>query len=69
MGTGYPQSNSMNTLPTPATLETIQSGEKQVYKFEWGIAMGRTISEDTSSGCRNDEAGFVECSANKASSV
>ena len=51
MGTTYPQSNSMNTLPTPATLETFHSGEKQVYKLEWGIAMGRTSSEDTSSGC------------------
>jgi len=51
MGTGYPQSNSMNTLPTPTTLETIHSGGKQVYKLEWGIAIARTSSEDTSSGC------------------
>jgi hypothetical protein len=61
MGTGYPQSNSMDTLCDSSYSRDISEWEKQVYKLEWRVAMRRTYSEDTSSGCRNDE---VEASSN-----
>jgi hypothetical protein len=40
MGTGYPQSNSMNTLPTPFTLETFDSGGARSTSSSGGSQWG-----------------------------
>jgi hypothetical protein len=69
MGTGYPHSNSMNTFPTPTTLETIHSGGSRSTDSSGGVAMGRTYSEDTSSGCRDDRIEASSNAPNKASGV